>query len=169
MTTYEQLSLIISVASAVFVVISLLYLAQQTRLSAQQTKSVAHSLESSALNQILSTLLKLSETLLEYPEMRKYLYGGVDCPPDHPDYERLQVMLLLYLDTFDYYIRTSTLVSTTGPMSKSDWYPWIIDMFKTSPALRKQFAAYSERNKHWYLKELRDLYLQAERELALKQ
>ncbi|MEK8016203.1 MAG: hypothetical protein VSS75_004985 [Candidatus Parabeggiatoa sp.] len=133
MTLYEILSLTISITGFVAVIISLLFVAKQTKM-------VSESLHESTLEHTMTQIFDLSRIFIEYPEIRKYFYSRKNIEESHTDFERVKAVSILILDTFDYYFVNKHLLSTTYEKNKARWELWIVDMFQNSPVLRKVYS-----------------------------
>ncbi len=76
MTFYELLSLVVSIAGFVAVIITLVLLMRQTREMAAQSKYVAETLRDSIYESIENRELSFDEIFINHPEMRPYFYSG---------------------------------------------------------------------------------------------
>lgn len=147
MTLYEILSLAISIVGFVAVIISLFFVAKQTKM-------VSESLHESTLEHTMTPVFDLSKIFIEYPEIRKFFYSGKNIEESHDDIERIKAVSYLILDTFDYYFVNECLLSADYELNKSRWELWIVEMFQNSPILRKMYSESME----LYPNDIRRLY-----------
>lgn len=142
MTLYELLSLIISAAGFIGVIITLLFLYRQTRMSDRE-------LRENLLIPLKTQQLEIDKLFIERPHLRKYFYDGVSLGEDEPDeYAQVSATAEYILDHF-----ASVLLHTTAdgaPLTSTIWREYMKDSFANSPAL----CATLERHERWYSPEL---------------
>ena len=137
MTTYEQLSVLISIVGFAAVVISLWFLYRQTKIASFGT--------------VHNFILSCDRIFVEYPHMRPYFYDGKDIQEGEVDYNLALAIAETILDTFEAYVHQGTYVEYYETM----WERYIRDAFRDSPVLRRYF----DRVRGWYpekIGELRD-------------
>jgi hypothetical protein len=76
-------ALVAGVVSAFALVLSLLFLARQTRESARQSVLANQLAGLQAKSEIYSTVDRILYQFLEFPHLRKYFYEGVEIPGDN--------------------------------------------------------------------------------------
>src|SRR5260221_6436040 len=93
MTTYETLSLVISILGSIGVIASLWLIYRQTGVfSRQLAESVTQSLTDYAL--------EISRLFLQHPDLRPYFFEGQTIDASHPDYLRAEAVAEVILDIF---------------------------------------------------------------------
>src|SRR5581483_5227997 len=93
MTTYEALSLLISIGGSIGVIISLYLLNRQTRV-------FNHQLMESISQNVTDYALEISRIFLQNPDMRPYFFSGKPIDESHPDYLRAEAIAEVILDIF---------------------------------------------------------------------
>ena len=141
MTLYEGLSLIVSAAGFLAVVVSIRYLVVQT-------KSSARALESSTFDASANATFMIDSVFIEHPDLRKYFYdAGQPVAPELED--RVTAVAELMLDYFDYVLLQQKRPAELHPHNFwSDQY--LIDLFSASPIL----CEYLEKRKSWFSDDL---------------
>lgn len=147
MTSYEFMSLLISLIGFVAVIISLMFVAKQNKM-------IADSLHENTIEHTMGPVFELSKVFIEYPDIRKYFYSEETIDKNHPCYDRVIAISYLVLDTFDHYFVNEHLLISSYKTNKERWNCWIVDMFRNSPALRSVYSEYSE----WYPDDFKKLY-----------
>ncbi|HEX8148936.1 MAG TPA: hypothetical protein VF591_17260 [Pyrinomonadaceae bacterium] len=145
LTLYELLSLIISAAGFVGVIITLIFLYRQTRMSDRE-------LRENLLVPLKTQQLELDRLFVEHPHLRKYFYDGARVPEDKPDeYAQVAATAEYILDHF-----AAIMLHTTAegkPLASTIWREYMKDSFVNSPAL----CSTLERHRRWYARELLDI------------
>ena len=122
----------LSVAS---IVLSLLFVARQTRDLARQTK-INNSIASVGL---VHDILELSHTwhsgLIEKPHLRPYFFGSRACGSSNPDRVVTETMAEMLADLLDYNLTVTKLMPEAG--FSADWHRWPRHMLLRSPILRE--------------------------------
>lgn len=133
-------ALIAGIVSALALVLSLLFLARQTRESARQSVLANQLAGLQAKSEIYFTVDRILYKLLEFPHLRKYFYEGVECPEDPVEGDpeiRDQVLTFaeLFCDAletgFDTYRSVDPAADFRSPMDT-----YANDIYKGSPAIR---------------------------------
>jgi hypothetical protein len=159
-TLSELLSLIISVAGFITVIITLALLIRQTREMTTQTKYVADSLKSSAYENLENRIFAVNEVFINSPELRPYFKSGKDINEKDPAYNKVMAIADMLLDFLD------SLIMNTQRFPQMYSYEWwntfAIDSFANSPVLCK----YLESNKDWYNSELIELMVKGNEKRA---
>jgi len=155
MSNFEVISLIVSVAGSVAVIVTLWFVYRQTRLFAQQTDYISRTLLTGVTQSIGSEVEEITRLFIEYPEMRPYFYKGQSIDETHAHYARAEAIAELLLDSL-YSIaeqarRAGTLASTQRP--GANWDAYISDIFAQSPILVK----FLTERQAWYTEELVEL------------
>jgi hypothetical protein len=142
MTTYESLSLVVSIAGFFGVAVSIWVFNRQAQIFRQQ------------LMQNLSTDLnksarEISLIFLQYPELRPYFFDGQPMEQEHPDYYRAEAVAEVMLDIF-WTMTSQTRRIRDGDISTGDarslWANYVGECFAQSPMLCK----FLTRHKDWY-------------------
>jgi len=146
MTTYEILSLLISIGGAIGVIASLWLLNRQTGVFRNQlTESISQS--------VTDYSLEISRIFLQHPDLRPYFFGGQTIDESHPDYLRAEAVAEVILDIFwtmgTQAKRIESPQFTNGEM-RSQWAIYVGDCFALSPIL----TSFLMKRKEWYGDEL---------------
>jgi hypothetical protein len=142
MTLYELLSLIISAAGFVAVILTLYFLNRQTRMSDRELKE-------NLLIPLKTQQLELDRLFVEYPHVRKYFYKGEVISDDGSDeYARVAALAEYILDHFAAVISHTT--ADGKPLTSTIWREYINDCFVNSPIL----CSTLDRHSGWYSVEL---------------
>jgi hypothetical protein len=139
MTLYELLSLVVSTAGFVTVIITLALLMRQTREMAAQSKYVAESLKDSVHESATDRGFAVGEIFINHPEMRPYFYSSKEISEDDPAYNKVIAVADVILDHFD-----SILIrSQDFPQAslRQSWEGYMVDAFAISPVLCKHLTA----------------------------
>ena len=142
MSLYEFLSLIVSAAGFIGLVITVRYLAFQTRGS-------AHALESNTFGASANATFMISAIFIEHPDLRKYFYDAEEHVPPQPQGDRVLAVAELMLDYFDYVLLQQ---KRSAELHRHNFWSeqYLIDSFSAGPIL----CDYLERKKSWYSDEL---------------
>jgi hypothetical protein len=133
-------ALLAGIVSALALVLSLLFLARQTRESARQSVLANQLAGLQAKSEIYFTVDRILYKFLDFPQLRKYFYDGVDVPPEIVEGEaeiRDQVLTFaeLFCDAletgFDTYRSVDPAADFRSPMDT-----YAEDIFNGSPAIR---------------------------------
>lgn len=142
LTLYELLSLIISAAGFIAVIITLYLLTRQTRMSARE-------LRENLLIPLKTQQLELDRLFVEHPHIRKYFYNGENISEDKQDeYAQVAAVAEYILDHFAAVISHTT--ADGQPLISTIWREYMKDCFVKSPVL----CATLERYDRWYPREL---------------
>jgi hypothetical protein len=76
MTTYETLSLVVSLGGFTAVVLTLSIFLRQTRAMAEQARLLAESARRDSFDRVAAQAFLLDQLFLDYPEVRPYFYEG---------------------------------------------------------------------------------------------
>jgi hypothetical protein len=134
-------AIITGLVSAIALVLSLLFLARQTRESARQSHLANQIAGSRAKSEIYETVDRILYHFLEYPDLRKYFYGGAELPDasseTDPDELRERVLTFaeLFVDVIERGLDTYQSVDPAADF-QSPMEDYARDMFATSPAIR---------------------------------
>jgi hypothetical protein len=145
MTTYETLSLVISILGSIGVIVSLWIWNRQTRIfNRQLMEGLSQSLTSHAL--------EISRIFLQHPELRPYFFDGQVIEESHPDYLRAEAVAEVMLDIFWTMGNQARRVGTVGGKEFTDteardqWAMYMGDVFASSPIL----CSFLTKRKVWY-------------------
>jgi hypothetical protein len=148
MTLYEGLSLIVSAAGFIGLVITIRYLALQTQSSAQ-------ALESNTFGTSATATFMIDTIFIEHPDLRRYFYDMEEHIHPPEEAARIHAVAELMLDYFDYVLlqqQRSAQVHRHNFWSEQ----YLIDSFSASPIL----CEYLEQRKSWYSDGLTDFMRQ---------
>jgi hypothetical protein len=152
LTLYELLSLVISIAGFITVIISLVLLTRQTREMTLQSKYVASSLEKTVYETASGRGFALDKIFIDNPELRPYFYSGKDIGEDDPCFDKVVAVADFILDFMDYIVlQPQHFAQIFSPKS---WEPWMKDMFANSPVLCGRLQEVEGR---WHSKALADI------------
>lgn len=146
MTTYESLSLLISIAGSIGVIVSLWLLKRQTGVfRSQLMESLSQSLTSYSL--------EISRLFLQQPDLRPYFFAGQPIEEGHPDYLRAEAVAEVILDIFWIMMVQAKRVrgrEFTDEETRVQWAIYMGDCFATSPIL----TSFLTKRKEWYGQEM---------------
>src|SRR5438477_4270833 len=129
MTIFEGLSLLISLAGSIGVVVSLWLLYRQTGIfNRQLMESVAQS--------VTSYSLEISRLFLQHPDLRPYFFSGQTIEESHPDYLRAEAVAEVILDIFWTMSNEARRIQGfqfADEEARSQWANYMSDCFATSP------------------------------------
>jgi len=146
LTRYEFLSLIISIAGFLSVLVTLFILVRQTKAMTDQSKYLANALASSVYQTVTNTSFALDTMFMEHPELRPYFFDGKEIDEKDSNYEIVSAAAEFHLDYF-----ISLLVQIKYfPERFGAVQAYILDEFAQSPML----CRYLEKRKAWYSDEL---------------
>jgi len=132
MTVFETLSLIISVAGAIGIVVSLWLVYRQTGIfNRQLMESVSQSMTDYSL--------EISRLFLQHPDLRPYFFAGQTIDESHPDYLRAEAVAEVILDIFWIMGNGAKRIRIGAEFFDDEgrtlWATYISDCFATSPIL----------------------------------
>jgi len=133
-------AIVAGLVSAIALVLSLLFLARQTRESARQSHLANQIAGSQAKSDIYRTVDRILFRFLEYPELRKYFYEG-EALPDLPldpkaaeQRERILTFAELFADVIERGLDTYKSVDPASDF-KSPMEDYARDILGTAPAI----------------------------------
>src|SRR5579859_5327236 len=145
MTTYEVISLLISIAGSLGVIYSLWLLNRQTGIFNRQ-------LMEGISSNMTEYSLQISRIFLEHPDLRPYFFAGQTMENSHPDYQRAEAIAEVVLDIF--WTMSSQAKRVQGefanPEARELWQNYIRDCFAQSPIL----SGFLTLRKDWYGQEM---------------
>src|SRR5438128_9803811 len=94
LTSFEAISLIVSIVGFAAVILTLWFMRRQT-------KSGTDSLKSSAYQSCATQMFSVDAVFVKYPELHRYFYSGVDVSEGDPAYEQVIAISELFLDYID--------------------------------------------------------------------
>jgi hypothetical protein len=133
MTLYEMLSLVISIAGFIAVVITLILLMRQTREMTAQTKYVAESLQSNAYESLLNQVFSVNQVFIDSPELRQYFRSGKVISENDASYDKVIAIADLLLDFIDSLMQHAHRFPEMWPHQW--WKEYAIDSFAKSQIL----------------------------------
>jgi hypothetical protein len=146
MTTYESLSLLISIGGSIGVIISLWIWSRQTRIFNRQ-------LMEGISQTMVGYSLEISRLFLQFPDLRPYFFEGKTIDANHPDYLRAEAVAEVMLDIFwtmGSQARRIQSPEFRNSEASSQWANYIGDCFASSPIL----TSFLTRRKDWYGQEM---------------
>lgn len=157
MSGFEVISIIVSVAGSIGIIVTLWFVYIQTRIFARQTDYVARSLATSLSQNINSQVQDITRLFIEYPEIRPYFYKGQPIDESHVDYARAEAIAELILDILftisEQGRRSGGFRSDQGQRGGATWQAYVGDCFAQSPILVK----FLTERQSWYSEELVEL------------
>ncbi len=147
LTAMQDGALLVGIVSAAALVVSLLFLARQTRESTRQSVLANQLAGIQAKGEIYSAVDRILYRLAEHPELRQYFYDGVPVPVDHGGTElarvRAQVFAIaeLYADAIERGLDTYRSVEPAADF-RTPMDVYARDVVEASPALRELIAAH---------------------------
>jgi hypothetical protein len=146
MTTYESLSLVISIAGSIGVIVSLWIWNRQTRIfNRQLMEGISQSMTGYSL--------EISRLFLQNPDLRPYFFEGKTIDASHPDYLRAEAVAEVILDIFWTMASQARRIQNpefANTEASSQWAIYIGDCFASSPIL----TSFLTRRKEWYGQEM---------------
>jgi hypothetical protein len=152
MTLYELLSLVISIAGFMTVIITLALLVRQTPEMTVQSQYVVSSLEKTVYETAAGRGFAVDEIFIDDPKLRPYFYSGKEINEDDPYYHKVMAAADFILDFMDYIVLQPQDFSRV--FSARSWEPWMRDAFANSPALFRRLDSVKNR---WHSKALVDI------------
>lgn len=142
MTAFEVISLLISLAGSIGVVVSLFLVYRQTTIfNRQLMESVSQS--------VTNYSLEVSRLFLQHPDLRPYFFAGQPIEESHPDYLRAEAVAEVMLDIFWTMmseVKHMPDASWTDEAAREQWTNYMGDCFATSPLLTN----FLRRRQDWY-------------------
>jgi len=149
MTLYELLSLIISAAGFIGVIITLYLMNRQTRMSDRELKE-------NLLVPLKTQQLELDKLFVERPHLRKYFYNGEIISEDKSDEYAQAAAVAEYM--LDHFAAVMSHTTTEGkPLISTIWREYMKDCFAHSPILCTTLEKYGR----WYPGELSNIKKEA--------
>jgi hypothetical protein len=136
---------IITALSGISVVLSLLFVARQTRELTRQTRLNNRIGTLGSMHDSLEMLHEIQAIFTDRPELRPYFYGGKPCPRRGHRREMLVNIAEMLADTIDYGLMVVKLMP--GTEEYEGWLNYALFMMQSSPALREHV----DENPDWYL------------------
>lgn len=149
LTTYEILSLIVSIAGFATVIITLI-------LTRNQTALIAKSLEGNIHQSSASQMFDVDSIFINHPEMRPYFYSRKEINEDDPAYNKALAISEFLLDYFGSILIQRKQYPNVWPTNW--WHPYFVDLFANSPLLCHRLKA----TKEWYIEEMLQLMREGE-------
>jgi hypothetical protein len=137
LSLYELMSLVISVAGFVTVIISIFLL----------NRSLKNDTYQGSANQMFAA----DQIFITYPDLRPYFYSGKDMSEDDPNYDRVIAIAEYMQDYFGAILIQCKRLPHIWPQNW--WLPYFKYVFANSPVLCRNLEA----SAGWYQKELIDL------------
>jgi hypothetical protein len=140
---------------------TLIFVAWQTREAASQSKALTRTLIASATESISKILIDLAVAEMQHPGVRRFFYDGLEINKGNARYDEVEAFAFAYIDLFDYYLVTKAHFADL-PELTTRWDAWMVQMFRTSPLLRKVYS----QAVGLYSKDLGSIYQKAVEALA---
>ncbi|MGW4234257.1 hypothetical protein ACWEF9_34180 [Streptomyces sp. NPDC004980] len=125
-------------------VVSLIFLAVQTRAVSRQVRAANNLAGTRALDHSLTSLREVHFKMLEYPGTRAYFCDGKPCPRRGVERERVLTFSELLADVLDTGIQATRRIPENE--SDEDWLSYCRFLLNRSPALR---ATVTEHSNWW--------------------
>jgi hypothetical protein len=140
-------ALVVGVVSAVALVLSLLFLARQTKESARQSVLANQLAGLQAKSEIYTTVDRILYQFLEFPDLRKYFYEGIEIPASETGEaeagvrDRVLTFAELFCDAIERGLDTYRSVDPAADF-RSPMDAYAQDIVGGSPAIRYLVAAH---------------------------
>lgn len=134
MTPYEGASLLVSVAGIVALLVSVGYLAKQTREMAKQTEAAVQASLGSPFDRVAAQMFQMDQVFVDHPEFRVYFYDGVHVPHEGDAMQRALAIAEMRLDFFDQVLKEDGSNPSLWPFGM--WEPHITSALSQSPVMR---------------------------------
>ncbi|WP_328683154.1 hypothetical protein [Streptomyces sp. NBC_00343] len=125
-------------------IVSLVFLALQTRAVSQQVRAANNITGLQSLDQQLAALREIHFKMLDYPGMRAYFYDSRPCPRRGAERERVLIFADSLADVLDSGIQATRRLPENE--SEEDWISFCRYVVSHSPTLR---AVVSEHSNWW--------------------
>jgi hypothetical protein len=133
------LTAVTAIGGLLGVIVSLIFLAIQTRTLSRQVRAGNTLTGTQVLDHALTSLRELHLKMLEYPGMRAYFYDGKPCPGHGTDKERVVTFAELFADVLDTGIQA---VRRIPENENEQWVSYCRFALDHSPALRTTVTAH---------------------------
>lgn len=141
---FRDPSSIISVIAVLISLAGILYQHNEVTITESQRELEVHAL-------LIERNSNILEIFVEKPNLRKYFYDNI--PVGNDNTEQTQVMTMAELWT-DFFEQVTIQLPYLSPSMVPTWRCYAIDMYKSSPAIRKHFTE----RRAWYALQLRNLW-----------
>lgn len=132
----QVLQALVSVLGLPALVISLVFVWKQLKLSANANRATVY-------QSVPLLMFDIDRLFIERPELKPYFYGRKPLTHDDPEYNRIMSVAELFVDFMDYV----TVVEPALPEYEWDsWKCYFRELLATSPALQQYWQEYG----HWY-------------------
>lgn len=135
---------LVNAVSVASVILSLLFVARQTRDLARQTR-ISNSIAGAGLvHDILEVSHAWHAALADDPHLRPYFFDNRACAAGSPDRARTEIMAEMLADILDYDLVAAKLMPDAE--SPKEWHRWPRHMLLQSPILREVV----QRHRDWW-------------------
>ncbi|MEV8313884.1 hypothetical protein AB0Q95_06895 [Streptomyces sp. NPDC059900] len=137
-----MLATITAIAGLVGLIVSLVFVAVQTRAVSEQVRVSNNLNGTNGLDMCLSAVREIYFKMLDYPGMRKHFYEGVPCPTDEVERERVQLLAEALADVLE----TGLMATRRIPETESfeDWREYSRFIRDHSPVIRDMMAEHPQ-------------------------
>ena len=129
---------VIQVSGMMVVVVSLIFVAIQTRQLVSQTRAGSRASSHNAAYNALDQLHQIEFYLVENPDLIPYLADGVAVPEVGPERQQLLVLAGTWADAIEYGLMTADLEKVVQPYE--GWTRYAVRSLARSPALRARLS-----------------------------
>jgi hypothetical protein len=130
---------IVNIAGTVAVVVSVLFLAWQTRELARQTRHNNAISITSTFHQSAALTQFVHAPLIDDPSLRAYFYGGRECPATDPNRGKLLTLAELLADALEYGLMAAEQIE-----GASNWLNYPRYVLRYSPIVQEVVSAHKE-------------------------
>ncbi|MFD4523265.1 hypothetical protein ACFWP7_04885 [Streptomyces sp. NPDC058470] len=123
-----------AIGGLVGLIVSLLYLAKQTKAAVDQVHTSNTMAGNNALEVAMSNLRDIYFKMLEYPGMRAYFYEAKPTPDHDPERERVLILAELLADALECGLMSTRRIPESE--SYEDWRDFCQFMLAHSPSMR---------------------------------
>ncbi|WP_328939213.1 hypothetical protein OG288_36945 [Streptomyces tauricus] len=136
-----MLAALTSIGGLLGLIVSLIFLAFQTRAMSRQVSSSNNLAGTQILDQTLGGLREVHFKMLEYPGMRSYFYEASPLPALGTDRDRVLTFAELMADVLDTGLQA---IERTPESDNQEWVSYCRFVMSHSPALRDMVTSHSD-------------------------
>jgi hypothetical protein len=150
----------IEIITPIFTLITILFVAQQTKYLTQQTRHSSTTTIASLYKDIAIQMIEIDKLFIHDPDLRPYFYENKPIPDSASDISRYKIITLAetFLDFFDLIMVTKDITFQFHTEKNfnnhlNEWKIYICSVYKTSPVLRTLLGDH----KDWWVKEITEI------------
>lgn len=116
----------------------------------RQLKGLRMSVRREVESRLYSQNAHARELLVQYPDLRKYIFGGVPIAAEHEDYERVRSIAEIYLNYLEHLMVEQESLEIDN---LETWKSTATDVLSRSPIMQKNLCEHPA----WYAKALQEV------------